>query len=125
MSDPAVEAARVAFLEQWPEQGDFEFGYSIEGRFGIAAAREALKQIRELHKPRELYLWATSGGPTNCWATHETTNDTETGDDICLTCTAKDGGPVKVCAECFDNDGSNIDWPCATARLVYAEEELS
>lgn len=50
MSDPAIEAAQRAFAEYWPDQGAFEFGYSNEGRFGIDAAREMAKPIRELHR---------------------------------------------------------------------------
>lgn len=55
MSDPAISAARKVFTEYWPDQGDFEFNYSNEGRFGIEVAREMAKSVQELHKSaREL-----------------------------------------------------------------------
>lgn len=47
MTDPAISAARKVFTEYWPDQGDFEFNYSNEGRFGIEVAREALRPIQE------------------------------------------------------------------------------
>jgi len=50
--DPAVEAARTAFQDQWPDQDEFDFEHSTEGRFGVAAAREILKPIQEWHKAR-------------------------------------------------------------------------
>lgn len=112
-ADPAVEAARRALVTIR--------GHGNSTLCEIEAAREALKPIRELHRPTDTYLWATTACERNG---HETTNDTATGDDVCLTCTSDDGGPQVVCADCFDNDGSNIDWPCSTARLVYSESEL-
>ncbi|SKU70296.1 Uncharacterised protein [Mycobacteroides abscessus subsp. massiliense] len=51
MSDPAISAARKVFTEYWPDQGDFEFNYSSEGRFGIEVAREMAKSVQELHRP--------------------------------------------------------------------------
>jgi hypothetical protein len=50
-ADPAEEAARSAFQDQWPDQGDLEFRHSIEGRFGVAAAREALAPLKDIHRP--------------------------------------------------------------------------
>lgn len=47
MSDPAISAARKVFTEYWPDQGDFEFNYSSEGRFGIEVAREMAKSVQE------------------------------------------------------------------------------
>lgn len=46
MTDPAISAARKVFTEYWPDQGDFEFNYSSEGRFGIEVAREMAKSIQ-------------------------------------------------------------------------------
>jgi hypothetical protein len=112
VSDPAMEAAqraRADRIEKRPTNDE------------IGAAREALKPIRELHRPLDLYLWAT----TACdQGEHQTAEDTNTGDPICLTCTTADGGPQKHCEECYDSDGSNIAWPCNTARLAYSTEEL-
>lgn len=51
MTDPAISAARKVFTEYWPDQGDFEFNYSSEGRFGIEVAREMAKSVQELHRP--------------------------------------------------------------------------
>lgn len=48
MTDPAISAARKVFTEYWPDQGDFEFNYSSEGRFGIEVAREMAKSVQEL-----------------------------------------------------------------------------
>lgn len=76
MSDPAVEAAqRAASSNCYTGRGLIE-----------AAAREALKPIRELHYPREGSVSAMYPDPLcNC------------GDD----------------------------WPCDTAPLIYATEELN
>lgn len=122
MTDPATQAARRAFGWLWPDQGDFEFNLPTGQRaWAILAAEEALKPIRAHHLRRDIYLWAT----TFCREhDHDVTNDTESGDDICLTCTREDGGPYKACSGCFDEDGSDIDWPCETAKLLYPEEEL-
>lgn len=110
--DPAVEAARQAI-------GRFPDGTNLYPRsVAVSAAREALKPVRELHSAVDTYLYATS----HCDLEHEVT-DSDSG-DVCLTCTAADGGPVKTCSECFEEDGSKIDWPCSTARLVYSEAEL-
>lgn len=48
MPDPATEVSRKVFAEYWPDQGDFEFNYSNEGRFGIEVAREMAKSVQEL-----------------------------------------------------------------------------
>lgn len=109
MSDPSIEAAQRAEAAGW-----------IHRQHAEAGAREALKPIRELHRPMATFLWANA----SCRNDHDVTNDTSTGDDVCLTCTAADGGPVKVCADCFAEDGSHIDWPCETAKLIYTSEEL-
>lgn len=96
MSDPAMEAARRAFADYWPDQGDFEFAHSNEGRFGIDAAREALAPIRELHKPSEWWNCINA-----CCSGEECRNRS------------------RYCGTCDDSD-----WPCATARLIYTSEEL-
>ncbi|MGC7349485.1 hypothetical protein [Mycobacteroides abscessus] len=67
MSDPAIEAARKVFTEYWPDQGDFEFNYSSEGRFGIEVAREMAKSVQELHRPEPGYGINDDGIPwTSC-----------------------------------------------------------
>jgi hypothetical protein len=30
----------------------------------------------------------------------------------------------RCCVHCSDSSGSPVEWPCATARLVYTSEEL-
>ena len=30
-----------------------------------------------------------------------------------------------ICVECWWSDGTPMDWPCATARLIYPSEELT
>lgn len=116
MTDPLVRAALKA-IHTFPGSTTL-FPRSL----AMAGARAALEPIRELHRSIDLYLWATTACDRQ---DHQTAEDTDSGDPICLTCTENDGGPGKFCAECFDNDGSNISWPCATARLVYTSEELS
>lgn len=59
MSDPAMEAARRAFADYWPDQGDFEFSHSNEGRLSMDAAHEALKPLRALSEK----LRAAAGAP--------------------------------------------------------------
>ena len=84
--DPAVEAAQRAWsAEGWG--GELELS---EGHLAIAAAREALAPIRNLHRPLD-----RSRLP------YSTDNRV-------------------VCNHCL----GPIDWPCATARLIYPEGEL-
>lgn len=85
MSDPAVEAAECAAATA---------EYTGRGLV-IAAAREALAPIRELHRPH------TEGG----WE----------DEPYCLTCAHETR---------TSRDLSYQPWPCATARLVYTTEEL-
>lgn len=83
------------------------------------AAREALKPIRELHKPMHaVFSWSEGlrlyapcsvcGGkagvhPCGCWGE----SDTEFS-----------------CPSCRDEKGRLINWPCETAKLIYTTEEL-
>lgn len=115
MSDPAVEAARRAYR---PPVHRYD---EITWRELESAAREALKPIRELHKPEVIKVISC---PLEC----------EIHEDDCPA-----NADFTVCAECyrfaeddmgvyFDDGGTEItsvEWPCATARLVYSAEELS
>jgi len=114
--DPAVEAAERAWFGRAP--GILKIGYHMNN-----AAREALKPIRELHRPIEYYEY------DDCNGVFKTDAD---GEQILM---------GRVCAECSTDEflerigdceveGSThyegeIDWPCATARLAYSAEELS
>jgi hypothetical protein len=51
MTDPAVEAAQRA----WTEENWLGVLEMSEGNLAIAAAREALKPIRELHVKSDMY----------------------------------------------------------------------
>lgn len=89
----------------------------------LAAAREALKPLREIHYKIPLYLncdYANSREHDVCDGGFESVD----GEWCCPACTESDGGPVYVCAECREDDGDNIDWACATALLIYSPEEL-
>lgn len=99
MSDPAISAARKVFTECWPDQGDFEFGYSIAGRFGIEVAREMAKSVQELHRPM-------------------------TNDELRDTWPGFVGVKRAVCAGCTDT--GRLSWldECETAKRVYPSEEL-
>ena len=86
----------------------------------VSAAREALKPIRELHRPvHAIFSW--SGGlelrdpcpdcggkagvhPCGCWGDTDVTFH-------CLTCRTGTKGRL-------------TEWPCGTAKLVYSSEEL-
>ncbi|QOC55828.1 hypothetical protein SEA_JORGENSEN_69 [Mycobacterium phage Jorgensen] len=96
MSDPAVEAARQVWVKRYGAEA--LFGRSVEndgfGRPMVESAREVLKPIRELHRPR----WS------NC------INACCSGED----CRLRD----RVCEHC------EVDWPCDTAKLIYTTEEL-
>ena len=107
MSDPAVAAAQRAWEAVHPHGSVTlaakAYGDDAAASIVIEAAREALKPIRELHKPE----WS------NCL-------------DHC--CSGEDcKRRTRICAAgCDEWANDNYDfWPCATARLVYAEEELS
>ncbi|AEJ93022.1 hypothetical protein FDI16_gp047 [Mycobacterium phage Shauna1] len=90
MPDPAVEAAARAW-EWYPVPKDIPLDVRS---VPLAAAREALEPIRELHHPR----WS------NC------INACCSGED----CRLRD----RVCEHC------EVDWPCDTAKLIYTSEEL-
>lgn len=115
-ADPAIAAAQRAMSNPEVEAAWIDGGNDL----AIAAAREALAPLRELHWPTHHYLHATGA----CIHDHDTF-ETANGDHVCCDCTDDDGGPRKVCAECLDEDGSSIDWPCATAKLIYPESELT
>lgn len=88
MSDPAFAAATraVETSHEWPKINYYDL---------VTAAHEALKPIRELHKP----AWS------NC---------------INACCSGEQ------CPNRYRACGSDDEeWPCATARLVYSEDELS
>lgn len=116
--DPAIEAAQLA----WDETIERGTRGPNENPWlqSIASAREALRPVRELHKPLAIMCLAPNCGAEVC--DHE---------DECPV-----DHPVTVCAECwqivelansyYGEDGINGDllWPCATARLIYPEAEL-
>ena len=79
--DPAVEAVRRVVPEAFGTRGELDSPNSVRGVLAVAAAREALKPIRELHQR------------------------------------VPDGRYPK-CSTC------EYDWPCATAYLIYPDEEL-
>ncbi|AIM50483.1 hypothetical protein PBI_ZONIA_54 [Mycobacterium phage Zonia] len=87
MNDPAVEAAQRAMRKV--------HDYPRPNHDLITAAREALKPIRELHRPR----WS------NC------INACCSGED----CRLRD----RVCEHC------EVDWPCDTAKLIYTTEAVT
>ncbi|SIJ95800.1 Uncharacterised protein [Mycobacteroides abscessus subsp. abscessus] len=115
MSDPAISAARKVFTEYWPDQGDFEFNYSSEGRFGIEVAREMAKSVRELHKPFKVY-------PDN---EIEPRRRRLGRSQLAHLRTGKVELPPQIrCGHCYDEDGDPVAWPCETAKRVYPSEEL-
>ncbi|AEJ91887.1 hypothetical protein THORA_53 [Mycobacterium phage Thora] len=85
MNGPVAEAVRRAWDARRP--GLLKIGVHMEN-----AAREALKPIRELHRPR----WS------NC------INACCSGEDCRLR--------ERVCEHC------EVDWPCDTAKLIYTTE---
>ena len=108
MADPAIEAAKRALMSDGPPRNAL-----------VSAAREALKPIRELHKCTTINCVIC---PLEC----------EQHEDEC-----PDDNPIEVCAHCWQNAecansdygqddpiGSEVLWPCETARLVYSSEEL-
>ena len=89
MSDPSIEAARWAW-DAIPERS-----YKTRTDVMEAAAREALKPIRELHKPFR-----------------------------CL-CKRPGCSHPLLCEHCTEPGYlEGMHWPCDTALLVYTTEEL-
>lgn len=67
--------------------------------------RERLEQIRQLHVKAPLYDVCEDA---ECEARWETT----VGDWVC-------GEPINhVCEQCAYDDGTPVDWPCATAAIL-------
>lgn len=86
-TDPAIEAARRADFKT-PSYQEYEYGDLI------AAAREALKPIRELHKP----VPCCPGDACDML--------------LCSTCHDPHSRNLPM------------RWPCPTARLIYTTTEL-
>lgn len=122
MNDPAVEAAQRAWTGRYSDRVvpvTDSAHHDGMGALAIAAAREALKSVRELHRPQVIDCLAP-----NC------------ADEVCDhedECPADH--PVTVCAHCWEvvsddpyyGEGGITDrvfWPCDTALLVYTTEEL-
>lgn len=102
MSDPAAEAARRTMEKQF---GRVWANPSYHMTVRTAAAREALVPLRELHRS----------------VRHPKFEDWSDEDFNTLPAHLR----APVCAECIHPvSGTNTTWPCATARLVYSEEEL-
>lgn len=125
MSDPAIDAAQRAWAERYPigsASVDLLKSQAKEGlgAFVIAAAREALKPIRELHRKSRLYELSVNG---TCEEQGHDIFEDGTGEWCCKQCTDASAEQIYVCAACADMD-SNSEWPCATAELIYATEEI-
>lgn len=91
MNDPATEAAKrgVGQHHWWLTKMDDDLMVSVV-EYATDSAREALRPIRELHRPFDRPI---------SWANTQT---------------------ERVCNHCL----GPVAWPCATAYLVYSEEEL-
>jgi hypothetical protein len=89
MSNPALKAARRA----WDSR---KLVVNRPAHYMEAAAREALKPVRELHKP----FWE------NCI-------------NACCCSGEQCKHRSRLCAGCDEY------WPCATAKLVYAADDLT
>ncbi|BBY78911.1 hypothetical protein H7I53_18135 [Mycolicibacterium pulveris] len=95
MSDPAVEAAQRQLAAQFGHDwSSMKLIVPTALRVRTEVAREALKPIRELHKP----IWGNCGHM--CCSGEE--------------CRMR----TRVCGHDYD------EWPCDTAKLVYTTEEL-
>lgn len=115
MSDPAFAAARLADERS---SGDYEFGDLV------AAARSAHESVQDLHRRVPLYLDCDYSG-SRVRDVCEGGFESADGEWCCPTCTESDGGPVYVCAECRDEGGDRVRWPCATAERVYRSSQLA
>ena len=121
-SDPAVEAAARAWHDRYGDRlvgVEESAAHNGVGELTIAAAREALKPLRTVHKALTIEVLVCA--------------------EECEDEAHEDGCPVvprDVCAHCWEiatekNDyygelgiSETIVWPCATAKLVYPAEEL-
>lgn len=88
----------------------------------LPRALTALDSVLEIHRPvHQVFSWQ-AGGTTSY--------------DPCETCHGKAGKPgdyecgcwsdrdlVHTCAECRDDKGRDIDWPCATVQAVQTAIE--
>ncbi|SDD61065.1 hypothetical protein SAMN04488581_2659 [Mycolicibacterium neoaurum] len=121
MNDPAIEAAKrgVGQHHWWLTKMDDDLMVSVV-EYATDSAREALKPIRELHRRDTIKA-------TSCSEECELHDDMDCPLDV----------DVSVCRQCYqvaeaidyyfsERTGwqEHVAWPCATARLVYSEEEL-
>ena len=69
MSDPVIEAAQKAWAERYPNGSVSLSASAYQDGLGvivIAAAREALKPIRELHRRVHSFVYRTDGMCEEC-----------------------------------------------------------
>lgn len=120
MNDPAVLAARRAFGNLWPDQGDFEFNFDSSTRqYAVDAAREALKPLRELHHRYTVKATSCAGG--DC-CPHQGDCPMDVDVPVCWECYRFASDDVYPYFE--EENLQAVEWPCVTARLIYAEGEL-
>lgn len=121
MTDPAVEAAQQA-------NADVD-GYWNTTRDAMeAAAREALKPIRELHRKSPLYNLTDDcevcSSDDDAIREQHDTFESAAGDWCCTAVIV-----AYCCAHCAEVQGYNgedvREWPCETATYVYSAEELT
>ena len=113
MADPAIDAAQRAYTINRADATVWDEA--------VTAAREALEPIRAKHKPITI----------KCIESVCALGECDHDDDTC-----PENIPVKVCAECWEiadsinsyhSEEGIVDellWPCGTAQLIYATEEL-
>jgi hypothetical protein len=129
MSNPAVEAAQRAWAERYPN-GSVSLAVSAHedglGAFVVAASREALKPIRELHRKSPMFDLADDcdicSSEDDKVSEQHATVESANGDWLCTANAA--GHCCRHCSGIRRDDGDPVEWPCETAWLVYPTEEL-
>lgn len=118
MSDPAIEAAQRAWIEIVHNDAAFDLN-DFECLELVSAAREALKPIRELHRRDTVKVAICQ---EDCDIHVDADCPTDFDFDVCWECYrfAKD----EIDPYFGEADMQPVAWPCATARLIYASEEL-
>lgn len=132
MSDPAIEAAQRAWVERYGEEmlpRFFDKADELVGAaaFVTAAAREALKPIRELHRKSPTYYLAddceTCSSDDGKVSEQHQRFESADGDWFCTA--VIEGYCCRHCTALRSGGDDPVEWPCETAQLVCTAADLS
>lgn len=118
--------AADAFLAGVKQRADYSARYEFWENDDVPRLLEAVEAVLAIHRPQEVYalsvMASDTRNPPRVWCGHgyeETENDRhQMTDDDSIICLDKHEGAV--CAECWEEGGEQVEWPCPTYRAITA-----